>query len=106
VRPSTGRATVAGFDVVEHAKRVRAAIGLTGQYAAIDELLTGREYLVLFARLRGLPRRDARNRADEMLETFGLADGGDKRVATYSGCAAESSGTWWDRLGPTVLRCF
>jgi ABC-2 type transport system ATP-binding protein len=85
VRPSTGRATVAGFDVVKQARQVRAAIGLTGQYAAIDELLTGRENLVLFARLRGMPRRDAKNRAEEMLETFSLADVGDKRVSTYSG---------------------
>jgi ABC-2 type transport system ATP-binding protein len=97
VRPSTGRATVAGFDVVEHAKQVRAAVGLTGVYAATDELLTGRENLVLFVRLRGLPRRDARNRADEMLETFGLADVGDERVATYSGGMRRRD--VWDLVG-------
>lgn len=84
-RPSGGTATVAGFDVVKQAKRVRAAIGLTGQYAAVDELLTGRENLVLFARLRGMGRRQARERADEMLATFSLSDAGDKRVTTYSG---------------------
>jgi ABC-2 type transport system ATP-binding protein len=85
VKPSTGEARVAGFDVVKQAGQVREAIGLTGQYAAIDELLTGRENLVLFARLRGMARRDAQNRADELLETFGLTDAGGKRVATYSG---------------------
>lgn len=84
-QPSGGTATVAGFDVVKQAKRVRAAIGLTGQYAAVDELLTGRENLVLFARLRGMDRRRARERADEMLATFSLSDAGDKRVTTYSG---------------------
>ena len=84
-QPSGGTATVAGFDVVRQAKRVRASIGLTGQYAAVDELLTGRENLVLFARLRGMDRKGARARADEMLATFSLSDAGDKRVTTYSG---------------------
>ena len=85
IAPSTGRATVAGYDVVSHARQVRASIGLTGQYAAVDELLTGRENLVLFARLRGLNRRQAHERADEMLATFSLTDAGDKRVSAYSG---------------------
>jgi ABC-2 type transport system ATP-binding protein len=85
VSPSTGRATVAGYDVVKQAREVRASIGLTGQYAAVDELLTGRENLVLFARLRGLNRGQARDRADEMLETFSLTDAGNRRVSTYSG---------------------
>ena len=82
VSPSTGRATVAGYDVVKQAREVRASIGLTGQYAAVDELLTGRENLVLFARLRGLNRSQARDRADEMLETFSLTDAGNRRVST------------------------
>jgi ABC-2 type transport system ATP-binding protein len=85
LKPTTGRALVAGFDVVTHARDVRESIGLTGQYAAIDELLTGRENLVLFGRLRGLSRNDARGRADEMLAAFSLTDSGDRRVATYSG---------------------
>jgi ABC-2 type transport system ATP-binding protein len=85
IRPSTGRALVAGYDVVKQAKRVRESIGLTGQYAAVDELLTGRENLILFARLRGMHRRDAGIRADEMLEAFGLTDAGGRRVSTYSG---------------------
>ncbi|MDT5081037.1 MAG: type transport system ATP-binding protein [Mycobacterium sp.] len=85
VSPSTGRAMVAGYDVVKQAKEVRASIGLTGQYAAVDELLTGRENLVLFARLRGLNRGQARDRADEMLATFSLTDAGNRRVSAYSG---------------------
>jgi ABC-2 type transport system ATP-binding protein len=85
VRPTTGRASVAGYDVVTHAKQVRSNIGLTGQYAAVDELLTGRENLILFARLRGMNRRQATERADEMLETFSLTDAGGRRVSTYSG---------------------
>ena len=85
IQPSTGRAVVAGFDVVKQAKQVRASIGLTGQYAAVDELLTGRENLILFARLRGLKRREADARADEMLEAFSLTDAGGRRVSTYSG---------------------
>ena len=85
IQPSTGRAVVAGYDVVKQAKQVRASIGLTGQYAAVDELLTGRENLILFARLRGMKRRQADDRADEMLETFSLTDAGGRRVSTYSG---------------------
>jgi ABC-2 type transport system ATP-binding protein len=85
IQPSTGRAVVAGHDVVKQAKQVRAAIGLTGQYAAVDELLTGRENLILFARLRGMTRRQANDRADEMLESFSLTDAGGRRVSTYSG---------------------
>jgi ABC-2 type transport system ATP-binding protein len=85
LKPSGGRALVAGYDVVTRAADVRESIGLTGQYAAIDGLLTGRENLVLFGRLRGLSRRTARARADELLTTFSLTDAGDRRVATYSG---------------------
>ena len=85
IRPSSGRAVVAGHDVVKQAKQVRADIGLTGQYAAVDELLTGRENLILFARLRGMKRRAAGDRADEMLEAFSLTDAGGRKVSTYSG---------------------
>ncbi|MCT7658461.1 ATP-binding cassette domain-containing protein [Mycobacterium deserti] len=85
IKPSTGRAAVAGFDVEKQAGKVRESIGLTGQYAAIDHLLTGRENLVLFGRMRGLNRRAARERADELLATFSLTDARDKRVSTYSG---------------------
>ncbi|MGV0836594.1 ATP-binding cassette domain-containing protein [Mycolicibacterium thermoresistibile] len=85
LRPSTGRARVAGFDVVKQAAQVRESIGLTGQYAAVDEALTGRENLVLFGRLRGLRRDRARQRADHLLDSFSLSDAGDRRVSTYSG---------------------
>jgi ABC-2 type transport system ATP-binding protein len=85
LRPSAGVATVAGFDVVRQADQVRATIGVTGQYAALDELLTGRENLTLFAQLRGLRHRHARRRADEMIERFDMAHAADRRVATYSG---------------------
>ena len=84
-KPSSGRALVAGFDVVRQAGDVRESIGLTGQYAAVDELLTGRENLVLFGRLRGMNRAAARTRADELLATFSLTDAGERRVSTYSG---------------------
>jgi ABC-2 type transport system ATP-binding protein len=85
VRPDSGHATVAGFDVVTQAAQVRANIGLTGQYAAVDEVLTGRENLVFFGRMRGLPRRAARDRAVELLAQFDLTDAADRRVSTYSG---------------------
>lgn len=85
IRPTSGRATVAGFDVVKQARDVRRSIGLTGQYAAVDEVLTGRENLLLFAQLRGMPRKRADTRADELLERFHLTDAADRRVSTYSG---------------------
>jgi ABC-2 type transport system ATP-binding protein len=85
LRPSGGSAMVAGFDVVRQGDQVRAAIGVTGQYAALDELLTGRENLTLFAQLRGLRHRHARRRADEMIERFDMAHAADRRVSTYSG---------------------
>lgn len=85
IRPTSGTARVAGFDVVTQAAQVRKSIGLTGQYAAIDEMLTGRENLVLFGELNGLPRAAARARADELLEAFSLTDAGGRRVGTYSG---------------------
>lgn len=83
--PTLGTVTVCGADVVTQARQVRAAISLTGQFAAVDGELTGRENLVFFARLNGLGRRRARQRADELLERFRLADAGNQRVAKYSG---------------------
>ncbi|MFJ4658066.1 ATP-binding cassette domain-containing protein [Nocardia sp. NPDC088792] len=85
VRPDAGRALVAGYDVVRQPDEVRASIMLTGQYAALDEVLTGRENLVLFGRLMGLHRKAARQRADELLERFSLTDAADRRVGQYSG---------------------
>ncbi|MFD4376504.1 ATP-binding cassette domain-containing protein [Streptomyces sp. NPDC058486] len=83
--PDAGHARVAGHDVVAERRAVRRAISLTGQYAAVDETLTGAENLRLTARLSGLPRKAAARRADELLERFGLTDARDRQVRTYSG---------------------
>ncbi len=85
IRPDGGTATVAGHDVVREARAVQTAISLTGQYAAVDELLTGEENLVLLGRLRRLGRRAARRRAAELLSQFDLVDAGRRLVRTYSG---------------------
>jgi ABC-2 type transport system ATP-binding protein len=85
LRPDAGRATVAGFDVVRQAQEIRSVIGLSGQYAAVDENLTGRENLWMFGRLYQLSSDEARRRAGELLEQFGLADATDRTVKTYSG---------------------
>ena len=78
-----GTASVLGFDVASEPERVRQSISLTGQFAAVDEMLTGRENLVLIARLRRVP--SAPTAAGELLERFGLAQAADRRVSTYSG---------------------
>jgi ABC-2 type transport system ATP-binding protein len=83
--PDAGRIQVAGVDVVHDPKTVRSLIGLAGQFAAVDETLSGRENLVLVGRLYGVPRREARARASEVLERLGLTDAGDRLVRTYSG---------------------
>ncbi|GAB4001895.1 ABC transporter ATP-binding protein [Nocardioides ultimimeridianus] len=80
-----GEVQVAGADVRRQADQVRRRIGVTGQFSAIDELLTGRENLRLMADLAHLPRTEARARAEELLARFGLVDAGDRRAATYSG---------------------
>jgi daunorubicin resistance ABC transporter ATP-binding subunit len=85
LRPDAGRAEVAGLDVVQGAERLRSRIGLTGQYAAVDEYLTGRENLEMFGRLYRLSKKQARRRADELLERFDLADAASRLVKTYSG---------------------
>ncbi len=85
IKPSSGRARVAGFDVVEETRQVRSIIGLAGQSAAVDENLTGRENLHLVARLYHLGREDSRRRASELLEQFDLVESGDRAVKTYSG---------------------
>jgi ABC-2 type transport system ATP-binding protein len=84
-RPDAGRATVAGCDVVHDQHRLRRQISLAGQYAALDGLQTGAENLRMVAGLSGLPRGQARRRADGLLEQFGLSDSAGRRVATYSG---------------------
>jgi ABC-2 type transport system ATP-binding protein len=85
LRPDGGRAEVAGFDVRRQAARVRSSIGLVGQHAAVDEILSGRQNLVMFGRLYGLPPAAARRRAAELLEQFRLADAATRPVAKYSG---------------------
>ena len=80
-----GRATVAGLDVARDAQAVRKVIGLSGQYAAVDENLTGRENLWMFGRLYRLSSADARRRADELLGQFGLEDAAERVAKTYSG---------------------
>ncbi|WP_344315910.1 ABC transporter ATP-binding protein, partial [Acrocarpospora pleiomorpha] len=85
LRPGAGQARVAGFDVVRQAADVRRHIGLVGQHAAVDELLTGRQNLAMFARLSHLPPRAATARADQLLDQFGLADAGRKPAKDYSG---------------------
>lgn len=83
--PTSGRAEVLGRDVVDDPAGVREAIGLTGQYAAVDGLLTGRENLRMFGELNHLSRRDARRRADELLERFDLTEAADRPAKGYSG---------------------
>ena len=83
--PDTGRAEVFGHDVVHEAPAVRELLGLTGQFAAVDEILTGRENLQMFGRLFDLSRDEARRRASELLERFELADAADRPARTYSG---------------------
>ena len=85
LRPDAGRATVLGHDVVADAPAVRRRIGLTGQYAAVDEALTGTDNLVLVARLLDVPRRAAKARAAELINQFGLTEAAGRRVRTYSG---------------------
>jgi ABC-2 type transport system ATP-binding protein len=80
-----GRAEVAGFDVVRDPDKVRARIGLTGQYAAVDEILSGRQNLLLFGRLFGLSVKSARRRSEELLEQFGLSDAAGRSAGQYSG---------------------
>jgi ABC-2 type transport system ATP-binding protein len=85
LKPDAGHATVAGFDIIREAQQLRSVIGLSGQYAAVDENLTGRENLVMFGRLYQLPKAEAKVRANELLEQFDLTDAGDRVVKTYSG---------------------
>ncbi|MFI6630888.1 ATP-binding cassette domain-containing protein [Nonomuraea fuscirosea] len=83
--PDAGRARIAGYDVVREAGKVRERIGLAGQYAAVDEKLTGHGNLRMFGRLSHLSRREAHRRADQLLERFGLTDAADRPVSGYSG---------------------
>ncbi|GAA1413229.1 ABC transporter ATP-binding protein [Catellatospora coxensis] len=83
LKPDAGSASVAGHDVVAEPERVRESISLTGQFAAVDQILTGRENLIMVARLRQV--KNPGRVADDLLARFGLTDAGARRVATYSG---------------------
>jgi ABC-2 type transport system ATP-binding protein len=85
LRPDAGWARVLGHDVVADADAVRGLVSLTGQFASVDEELSGRENLALLGRLLGFDRRPAEERADELLDAFGLADAAERLVSTYSG---------------------
>ncbi|WP_020578022.1 daunorubicin resistance protein DrrA family ABC transporter ATP-binding protein [Actinopolymorpha alba] len=85
IKPDEGRARVGGFDTIRDAHKVRELIGLTGQYASVDEELTGLENLILLGRLLELSRKDARQRARDLLERFGLTDAAGRPASTYSG---------------------
>jgi ABC-2 type transport system ATP-binding protein len=85
LRPDAGSARVLGHDIVSEADAVRSLVSLTGQLASVDEDLTGRENLILLGRLLGLKRADAKTRASELLEAFGLADAAGRLVKNYSG---------------------
>ena len=85
LKPDAGTARVGGLDVVRDANAVRGTIGLSGQYAAVDENLTGRENLWMFGRLYGLPSAEARARADELLDRFLLDEAAERVAKTYSG---------------------
>ncbi|MFM7872289.1 MAG: ATP-binding cassette domain-containing protein [Actinomycetota bacterium] len=83
--PTAGTATVAGLDVVHQAREVRRCIGLSGQYAAVDEHLTARENLTMIGRLYGISRRETLRRTGDLLEQFRLQDAADRPLKTYSG---------------------
>ncbi len=85
LRPDAGNARVFGYDIVREADAVRQAVSLTGQLASVDESLTGRENLILLGRLLGLKRTQAKTRADELLEAFGIAEAAGRLAKNYSG---------------------
>ena len=85
LRPDSGRATVAGIDVIKNPEKVREVIGLSGQYAAVDEILTGYDNLVMFGELYHLGKKNAVARANELLERFSLTEAAKRPIKTYSG---------------------
>jgi len=85
LKPNSGSATVAGIDVIKHPDKVRELIGLSGQYAAVDETLTGWDNLVMFGRLYHLGKSESIKRAEELLERFSLTDSARRPIKTYSG---------------------
>ena len=85
LRPDSGRATVAGIDVIKNPDKVREIIGLSGQYAAVDEILTGYDNLVMFGQLYHLGKKQSIVRANELLERFSLTDAAKRPIKNYSG---------------------
>ncbi len=85
LRPDSGHATVAGIDVIQNPEKVREVIGLSGQYAAVDEILTGYDNLVMFGQLYHLGKKNSVIRANELLERFGLTEAAKRPIKTYSG---------------------
>ena len=85
LRPDSGHAMVGGIDVIKHPEKVREVIGLSGQYAAVDEILTGWDNLVMFGQLYHLGKKQAIARADELLERFSLTESAKRPIKTYSG---------------------
>jgi len=85
LRPDSGHAMVGGIDVIKHPDKVREVIGLSGQYAAVDEILTGWDNLVMFGQLYHLGKKEAIARADELLERFSLTESAKRPIKTYSG---------------------
>ncbi|MEU6847982.1 ATP-binding cassette domain-containing protein [Streptomyces sp. NPDC046716] len=85
ITPDSGTAMVAGYDAVRQPRQLRRVIGLTGQYASVDEKLSGRENLYMIGRLLDLPKKEARTRADSLLERFSLTDAATRPAKTYSG---------------------
>ena len=85
LRPDSGRAMVAGIDVIKHPDKVREVIGLSGQYAAVDEILTGYDNLLMFGQLYHLGKKNAVMRANELLERFNLTEAAKRPIKTYSG---------------------
>src|ERR1700744_5557351 len=104
LRPDAGRATVCGFDVVHDAHRVRQLIGLTGQYASVDEGLSGLNNLIMIGRLLGIPRAKARGRAHALLDQFDLPEAARRPAKTYSGGMRRRLDPGASRVGdPRVL---
>jgi ABC-2 type transport system ATP-binding protein len=85
LRPDAGEMFIEGIDVIKEPKKVRSLIGLTGQYAAVDEYLTGRENLVMMGRLYHLSKKESEKRAEELLKQFDLVEAADRNAKTYSG---------------------
>src|SRR3712207_2633994 len=85
LKPDGGEVTINGIDVLKDPDEIRKIIGLTGQYAAVDEILTGRENLEMMGRLYHLSKADSKKRAQELLEQFGLVEAAERSAKTYSG---------------------